>query len=386
MNKKAVVALLLSVIPGLGHAYAGHAIRCIVYLFICTGSLGIALLIAISNLVDELSWLVFIAIVVALFVWLINIVDMIIMINSDKFKENNGDYASIPMNRQAEQHYTTAYTHTPYSASTYRQTEVKDGRDEKNVIVLLSIIPGLGHLRLGFVERGMSIMITSVVWFIIIVALMNVPGLALAWLLLLILPIFFIFSIMDAQKLYMEKERGDDITAPSIYVDMDRYFKAHRSNKSLAILVAIVPGAGHLLLGRQQKGIQLMGTFVLFIFLLNYFNFKFIVFVVPMLMLYSMLDTLQHVNAASAEAAAASTASSEAAAVSKRWIGFGLIAIGIVVLMDGILSFMLKVTPQWADKFLSYKQYLSDVIAICIGALTIIIIGFRMLFRRYGKK
>ncbi|MFD2117522.1 hypothetical protein ACFSTH_18400 [Paenibacillus yanchengensis] len=380
MNKKGSIALILSVIPGLGHVYAGHAIRSIVYLFLFGGSLGTAILVAISGLADQLGGLIFIGVIVALFVWVINMVDMIIVISGDKFKEKSAGHQSSMTQAQAEYSFTSTHTQPSYSASNYSEQ-----KDEKNVIIMMSIIPGLGHLQLGLVQRGMSILSTFVGLFILTVTLMNIPGLSLAWLLLFILPVLFIFSIMDVVRQFTAKEQGNLPSQHSIFVDLDRFFTAHQKSKSLAVLLAIIPGAGHIYIGKQRNGLQLITIFLLQVFLLYQFNFKFIAFVLPLLILFSVLDILQFATYGSDEEKEERSLLVETTAA-KRWIGVGIIGIGVVVFLDGTLSFLLKVKPEWVMRFANYKYYMSDVIAVGLGAFIFIAIGFRLLFIRNERK
>lgn len=140
---------------------------------------------------------------------------------------------------------------------------------EKSRTIMFSLIPGLGHMNMGLMQRGITFLISFIGWFAIIVFLGTITHRAELLVFLLALPVIWIYSMFDAISQLHAKQRGEHVADRAIFEDMESYIASGRKSKVLAIALAIFPGAGHLYLGLQKRGLQLMGGFLLAVYIMD---------------------------------------------------------------------------------------------------------------------
>ena len=63
-----------------------------------------------------------------------------------------------------------------------------------------------------------------------------------------------------------------------------------QNNKSLAMLFSLMPGAGHMYIGLQRKGVQIMASFFLIIGLSDWLRISFTMFLLPIIWFFSIFD------------------------------------------------------------------------------------------------
>lgn len=128
-QKSKFITFLLSFVPGLSHFYLGFVDRGFIYLLVfgmlCAGSIGLAI---ITNAEEFLMLLTG-----APIIWLIALIDAFSIINAMRY----GDKSQIERDLQSE--------------------EVKDF-NKKIITLALSIIPGAGHMYLGYQKKGLIYM------------------------------------------------------------------------------------------------------------------------------------------------------------------------------------------------------------------------------------
>ncbi len=68
--------------------------------------------------------------------------------------------------------------------------------------------------------------------------------------------------------------------------DLDE-MKKNQIKKTIAMALSIIPGAGHMYLGYQKKGLIIMGGFFFTIFFMGWLNISLFLFVLPLIWFYS---------------------------------------------------------------------------------------------------
>lgn len=205
----------------------------------------------------------------------------------------------------------------------------------KFITFLLSFIPGLSHLYLGFSER-------SLIFFIVFFgAILGVLGLAymtnigeLSAILVLALPVIWLIALVDAfslRKKYVLREYEN----PGNGIENENPDEIRESNrKTITMALSIIPGAGHMYLGYQKKGLIIMGAFFFTIFFMGWLNLSLLLFILPLIWFYSFFDALHSFNGMDFENEKISFILPR---IKPEWIGWGLIAIGILIIIERIL-------------------------------------------------
>lgn len=160
---------------------------------------------------------------------------------------------------------------------------------ERFYIILLSIIPGLGHFQLGLMQRGLTFLVacTGIGSMIIFVALLTSQESFLIF--LITLPVLWIYNFFDVVQQLQKKERGEQLIDRTIFEDFEEHREQGKKSKTFASILAMFPGAGHMYLGLQRRGLQLMAAFLLSIYLLDLLRLSAFLFLVPIIWFYSFL-------------------------------------------------------------------------------------------------
>ena len=206
-------------------------------------------------------------------------------------------------------------------------------RKSKFLTFLLSFIPGISHFYLGLFERGLIFLFlfggvslgSSFMW-----SLTNwngfVPlglgGGAVVWLIALL----DAFSSINNMRYKidmndMEKEE---------YIE-----KTKRDNKRITTLaLSIIPGAGHMYLGYQKRGLLFMAGFFFTIFFMGWLNLSLLVFILPLIWFYSFFDTYHTLNGKEVEDMELESILPK---IKHKYIGIGLIAVGILLIFQNMI-------------------------------------------------
>ncbi|WP_077620442.1 hypothetical protein [Bacillus sinesaloumensis] len=340
MNYNPVLAFFLSFIPGVGHFYVNRKVRgflygmgafvplfFIIFLFVMGGYYG-----------DE----IFVGLLFSFFVTVINVLDMILfLLKKNKHHQQVGEEQMV-LNRtdDSERFYT----------------------------IILSFIPGLGHFQLGLLNRGLTFLIGffGLGTMVVFISIFTDQGAFLVF--LGILPILWVYNMFDAIQLVGKKQRGEELVDKTIIEDFeDTRREQGRKSKTLATILAIFPGAGHMYLGLQKRGIQLMAAFLFGIYILDVLRLSLFLFLIPIIWFYSFFDALQKVSKHGEEDL------EDVPVVSyivnhQKWVGFGLIALGLYYLLVNVV--LPTVGPMVMEAFNFdihnfYYNYLQGTI-ICI--------------------
>lgn len=353
--KSQLVAFLLSFIPGLGHLYIGRVLRFLLY--------GGGFLLAFSPLVivfftyaNPDAEFVLLFLVASFFIWGCNLLDMIITIakgNHPAFRSyelSNGIAAEVDPLAYIEQ-------------------------QEKTKIMLLSFIPGLAHMYMGLLQRGLTLLISFVVAFggvLFVSIVLNAGSVLILW---LALPVIWVYGMFDAMSILRQKQQGEEVVDQSLFEHLEQHL-AGKKSRGTAMILSIFPGAGHLYIGLQQRGLQIMGLFLLSIFIMDQLRLTLFLFLLPMIWCYAFFDVMTQLRKLGE-----GTTQDEPIIVSirayQRWIGAGLLIVGVYFLIDRIAErVIVHYFSQWQQQYYELK-YMLPTIAI---AFILILLGIRLLF------
>lgn len=203
--------------------------------------------------------------------------------------------------------------------------------------ILLSIIPGVGHLYLGLMTRGFTFLVGFFAWIVFVTFLAVASHEEGMFVLLLALPIIWFYGLFDALHQRMRLAAGKEVRDVSILTELSESMETGRKSRMWAMLFSFIPGVGHLYLGLKEQGLQLMGAFFLSLFLMDWMQMTFLIFLVPIIWFYGMFDALQ-------KADAPLPSSSEEDLFIFKWfknnhrlLAYVLIAFGLFLLFDRLV-------------------------------------------------
>jgi TM2 domain-containing membrane protein YozV len=353
MSKNPVVALLLSFIPGVGHAYLGRPFRCLLYGGAFFGSLMFLFLAVQSGDGGDIG--LFFLFTAALS-WLINMVDMVVTLLSSKPPAG-------PYNERGDIPFDPGYI-------------AFEQQREKTSTVLLSLIPGLGHMSLGLMQRGITFLVAFLGLFAIIVFIGVVTNTSAFLIFLLGLPVIWIYSIFDSIQQLHRKQRGEELNDRPLFEEIENHMGTGKKNKVLAAILSLFPGAGHLYLGLQKRGLQLMGGFLIAIYLMDSLRLSIFLFLMPLLWFYAFFDAMQQMSRYERGELNDQAVVAQLAPYQK-WIGIGLLALGIYYLGDRVMGNYISQT--WPDIYAEYVK-LKYNLPTAVVAFLMIALGFRLVF------
>ncbi|MFD2656151.1 hypothetical protein [Gracilibacillus thailandensis] len=309
MNKSGLAAFFLGFIPGFGHIYWGHKIRGVLYTLAFAGTLLLAFYMVIFGF-DPYHDTFFMLAFLAFMIWGINMMDITITLFIAKVHNGTNESSS-------ETHH------------------LKETSNERVTTMLLSVIPGMGHFYLGLSYRGLTIL-AAFFGVIIMVFFISFLTSAVFLIFLLALPIIWIYSMFDIIQLLNQKQAGKELEDRTIMDDFNRMHDNEKKSKMIATILSIFPGAGHLYLGLQKRGIQLMASFLFSIYILDVLNLSLFLFLIPLIWFFSFFDALQLANRFEYEVLKDVPIIKYLGSYQK-WIGIALIILGLFYLLDSVL-------------------------------------------------
>ncbi|MEW9502643.1 hypothetical protein [Jeotgalibacillus marinus] len=347
MTKSPVIAFLLSIMPGWGHVYIGNVIRGFVYFFVTTGFILGGILFALMGVA-----VIFLALfLIGLLIYAISFLDIIMSLNRLKSEamENGEELRS--------RRFITG----------------KQEDSERFFTIILSLFPGLGHFQLGLMNRGLTFMATflgmaAMIFFVTALLESN------AFLLFsILLPVVWIYSFVDIMQMLSRKQNGEELKDRSILEDWETRRKDDKKSTAIATVLSIFPGAGHLYLGLQQRGIQLMAAFLFTIYILDALRLGLFLFLIPLIWFYSFFDGLQKTSRYGKEELYDEPVFGFFHQY-KRWLGVGLIFIGLYYLLfNGLLPALTHKFMDWFGvdiRFLFeyyFQTFLLSIVLVIVG-------------------
>src|SRR5690625_1621240 len=164
--------------------------------------------------------------------------------------------------------------------------------------------------------------------------------------------IIWVYSFFDCMQLLRKKAAGETLVDQLILEEFEQNRESGKKSKSVATLLSIFPGAGHLYLGLQKRGIQLMAAFLLSIYILDVLRLGIFLFLVPIIWFYSFFDGLQKASTFEKNVLEDEPIISYLKNYQK-WIGIGLIVLGIYYLT---INIFIPIAVPFVEEYL-YLQY-----------------------------
>ncbi|MEK4248805.1 hypothetical protein [Paenibacillus sp. FSL W7-1287] len=355
--KSPLVAFLLSFIPGVGHLYIGRIIRFLFYAGGFFGPLGFMFLLLITggNVYGD-DFVV--GLVISFIFACLNMLDMIITIANGKHR--------------AFQPQAVVQNGIVIEPDPLHVVE----QQEKTKMMMLSILPGLGHMYMGLMQRGITLMITFIGGFgvvLFIATVLRTPSILVLW---LALPIIWIYCMFDAMSLLARKQRGELLEDQSLFAHVEEHLASGKKNRATAMILSIFPGAGHLYLGLQQRGLQLMGLFLISIFVMDQLRLTLFLFLLPLLWCFAFFDVMVQLRKLS-EHGLQDEPFVATFMPYQRWIGAGLLLVGIYYLLDRIAQQVIQ--PRFHELWRQYVEFKYMIPTIVI-AFILILLGIKLLF------
>ncbi|WP_338587546.1 multi-tm2 domain protein [Paenibacillus sp. Y5S-9] len=395
-DRNKLLAFLLNLIPGLGFMYWGRAARAVIYPLLFFGTaVGSFMLAMVTNDQD----LMIIGALFAAFFWGISMLDMIIVLlrapsaRDAHYRGYGAPYGAPPhqgaayqgaymgqqgpmeqMNEdELHQHPGGGYGHPegPYGQPMYR----KGSEGERFFTILLSFVPGLGHLHLGLLHRGLSFLMAFFGSFAMMVFVASITNESVFLMFLLILPVIWVYCMFDAVQHVHRKQAGEVLQDRTLFEELEMGRVAGRRSKVLATLLSAFPGAGHLYLGLQKRGMQLMFLFLGSIYVLDLLHLSVFLFMIPLIWFYSFFDGLQCSSRYGREPLIDQPIFKDWAR-HQRLIGFGIAALGLYYLTIRLV--IPQLNELFPNAFMTYeiRSYLNTVIV----SLLLIFGGLKLLF------
>lgn len=249
------------------------------------------------------------------------------------------------------------------------------GNKSKFTVFILSFIPGLSHLYLGFTRRAL-------VFFAMCCGIVaGVGGMAIILgedRFLVLIPfallLIWFFALIDAMSLADRLNLSGGV-AVSVMTDPEEGEDFLASNrKMITVALSMVPGAGHMYLGYLREGALLMAVFFFTVFLMGWLNMGFFLFILPVVWFYSLFDALHRADDGSEDQKAVESGLAAWWDTHPQLIGWSLIVVGCLVMLQRIASPVLaRFVP--ADLLSDVKYYLQTAIV----AIALIAGGIRLL-------
>ncbi|WP_051531515.1 hypothetical protein [Clostridiisalibacter paucivorans] len=199
-------------------------------------------------------------------------------------------------------------------------------------MIFLSFIPGLTHFYLGLKNRAIIFMLAFFGAIVGTFGLFLLSGTDTVFLVLLFaLPVIWLIAIIDAfamrDKIF-RNHSGNNVQE-NYNIAMEK-----SNRKTITMILSIVPGAGHMFLGLQRRGLSFMSLFFFTIFFMGWLNISLFLFILPIIWFYSFFDAFHCI---SNENINDNVDFLPIKNLKHKWIGWGLIIMGIMVILDRII-------------------------------------------------
>lgn len=302
--KNPLIAFLLGFFPGGGLMYLGKGFRGLAYMLGEFFLIALTFFLLASGVGGEVMFIV----LTGVFLYIVNLVD-------------TGIQASKLL--KAKQPLT-------------EENKPEELDYERFRTILLSFIPGVGHFHLGLMNRGLTFLAASLGLGIMVtfIAFLTNRGEFLVFLLLF--PVIWVYSFFDSIQQLNMKQRGEELVDRTILEDFETRREEGKKSKAIATFLSMFPGAGHLYLGMQRRGIQLMAGFLFSIYILDVLRLGIFLFLIPIIWFYSFFDGIQKASRYGDEEL------EDVPIISyfnnyQKWVGIGLVLVGLYYLTTNIL-------------------------------------------------
>jgi hypothetical protein len=343
MSKSKTSAFFLGFIPGMGHMYLGKFIRGILYPLAFLFFFAFVLYFAV---IEQDGRDVILSLFICFVIWIVSMIDLIVTINLYRFQHSNQNLAFNP---------TIESPIVPNDANSTKT-------------IMLSLIPGLGHMHLGLMYRGLTFIIGffGIVTMIFFIAVLTGEGGFLVF--LGALPIIWIYSLFDAIQLLHRRNRGEVLVDRSIMDELDEHREQGKKSKMLATFLSVFPGAGHMYLGLQKRGLQLMAAFLFSIYILDVLHLSLFLFLIPILWFYSFFDALQLISK-HARGEVQDVPIVDWFINHQRWVGIALLVLGGFYILDQVaIPILYDYFPGYRFNYLYERYFQTTLVSVLLVA------------------
>ena len=266
----------------------------------------------------------------------------------------------------------------------------------KNKVVsfLLSLLPGLGQIYLGYLSRGLVYLILEI--FSLILYFFGINDYQIRYnnglliFMLIVIVLTWIISIVDSMILRDRVLRSSNSVVINNDIETIHYEqpqitfeKAPKDMKKIiSMILSIIPGVGHMYLGMLVQGIQLMSIFLLCFYLNSLLQDSVFMYFVPIVWFYSLFDVYKKVSSDGAY--------EDNDVIFISWIRkgssgqqFKYKVVGIILLLVGIAAVVNRIIADIISNFNSF-YWLSKYIQIGFLAALFIAGGIKLL-KTYHK-
>lgn len=236
----------------------------------------------------------------------------------------------------------------------------------KFITFLLSFVPGLSHFYLGYADRGIIYLLIAGVIFISSLGLCFLFGDDAPILIFIFsYPIIWLISLVDGFSIINRTRymRDTPVEESALRLEEEKFM----NKKVITLGLSIVPGAGHMYLGHQQRGLIFMAGFFFTIFFMGWLNLGVLMFLLPLIWFYSFFDAFHIVNGNEVKDIDLSNILPD---LKHEYIGKGLIALGIIIALENMLFPILM-------RYIDYE--IRNYIQTSIVSLIFIIGGVKIL-------
>ncbi|MFC5700891.1 hypothetical protein ACFPVX_06335 [Cohnella faecalis] len=358
MQQRVLLSIMLGWIPGLGHLLLGRIGRGILY---PAGFVGTLFLGVVATDDAQSIGPFVLSVIFAGGLWIVNMVDLW------KYVFRRGGSPSLGRDAQSVQGATSITAANP-------DNELSN---ERFATALLSVIPGLGHFHMGLMTRGLTLLLSFVGWIVMTFFIAIFTEQEGFFVFLGALPILWLYNIFDAMRLINLKQSGEKLEDRSLFEDWEQVREDGRRSKMVAMLLSLFPGAGHLYLGLQRRGIQLMGAFLFSIYILDSLRLNLFFFLIPLLWCFAFFDALQLASRWQRNPEEVRDVPLVDKVLNhQRWLGLALLALGLYYLADRFLVDWLEREFPKAAVGYYFREYTQTAVV----AVLLIGGGVRLLF------
>lgn len=352
-DRSKLLAFLLNFVPGLGHYYYKSRVKGFIYGFLFFGMLGLAFLVALGS---EMEFAL-VLLLGAAFLWLISMFDMVIKLlrepeipsyppgypgyipNAEAYGQTgptvdpnlDPNHSFYDMPHDQAPGMEPPFGFPPNEGYVY-PNQGKGKESERFFTILLSFVPGLGHLHMGLLQRGLSFLIGFFGLAIMLLFVAVISGEEVILLFLLLLPVMWLYCMFDAVQHVHRKQAGEILEDKTLFEQIENGRSNGKRSKVIATLLAVFPGAGQMYLGLQKRGLQLMVLFLGSVYILDLLNLSLFLFLIPIIWFYSFFDGLQQASKYGREPLYDKPVV-EAWTRYQRWIGAALLFLGVYYIL-----------------------------------------------------
>ncbi|MDD3269656.1 MAG: hypothetical protein PHX14_10065 [Syntrophomonadaceae bacterium] len=214
-------------------------------------------------------------------------------------------------------------------------------KKSKFLVFILSPLPGLSHLYLGWTRRALvffGVFLGLCVGAITMENISYQTSNMIGPLIFFVIALLWFIALAEAMSLAGRNiDLADDANEANHFNSEDKGLLFISDRKMIALAFSAIPGAGHMYLGLIKQGAQLMAGFFFILLLAGWLNLSLLGFVIPVIWFYSVFD-IYHLLEDEEEVQLESSTIFDWFSTHPGWLGWGLIALGLLVIVQRIAS------------------------------------------------